>query len=55
MRKYNDNQIDAVLKLLDGIEVKGIDNCKRITMISSILMNGDDHDNSKEQNASDTT
>lgn len=55
MKKYNENQIGAVLRLLDGIEVKGIDNCKRIVMISSVLSNGDDHDNSKEQNASDTT
>lgn len=37
--EYTKEQIDGVLALLNGIEVKGLENAKRITMIDMILRN----------------
>ncbi len=37
--KYTETQIQSVLQLLNRIEVKGVDNCKRICIIEQILQN----------------
>jgi len=36
---YKQNAIESALTLLNQINVKGIDNCKRICMIEQILQN----------------
>ena len=40
MIKYNDEQIATAKLLLDNIHVNGVDNCKRIVMLSQILESG---------------
>lgn len=37
--KYTTTQIQSVLQLLNQINVKGIENCKRICLIEQILQN----------------
>ena len=40
MIKYKDEQIKNILNLLDNLTVKGIDNSKRVAIISQILNEG---------------
>lgn len=37
--KYTATQIQSVLQLLNQIDVKGIDNCKRVCLIEQVLQN----------------
>ena len=48
---YTKEQIDAALALLNGIDIKGIENAKRITMINMILNSPeeDQKDGSKDE------
>lgn len=48
---YTTEQIDGALALLNGIETKGIENAKRITMIDMILRSpeGDKNNGSKDK------
>ena len=48
---YTKEQIDAALALLNGIDIKGIENAKRITMINMILNSPeeDQKDGSKDK------
>ena len=46
---YREEQINAILTLLNNMEVKGIENAKRIVMIQQILQQGEpSNDNCKE-------
>lgn len=45
---YNQTAIQSALTLLNQINVKGIDNCKRICMIEQILQHPEKGDGEKE-------
>lgn len=51
--RYTTTQIQSAMALLNQIETKGVDNCKRICMIEQILQNpimeGKDGDCNKEK------
>ena len=40
MIKYREEQIKNILNLLDNLTIKGIDNSKRVAIISQILNEG---------------
>lgn len=45
---YTDTQIKSILQLLNQINVKGIENCKRICLIEQILQNPAEGEGEKE-------
>ena len=45
---YTDTQIKSILQLLNQINVKGIDNCKRICLMEQILQNPEEGEGEKE-------
>ena len=52
---YTDTQIKSILQLLNQINVKGIDNCKRICLMEQILQNPEEGEGEKENgNCSET-
>ena len=50
--KYTATQIQSVLQLLNQIDVKGIDNCKRICLIEQILQNPEEGEEKENGNCS---
>lgn len=46
--KYNQTAIQSALTLLNQIDVKGIDNCKRICMIDQILQHPEEGEGENE-------
>ena len=53
MVKYTDEQIHSMVILLNNLEIKGIENARRIAMITSIIDQGikenDNGNSSKEE------
>ena len=63
MLKYKEEQIQNIRNLLDNLAVKGVENAKRVAIISQILEEGivessikevACNDNSKKQRTADT-
>ncbi len=46
MITYDDEQIKAASVLLENMSVSGVDNCKRVVMLSQILNSGKPTENS---------
>ena len=48
MITYDDEQIKAANVLLENLSVSGVDNCKRVVMVSQILNSGKPIENNNE-------
>ncbi len=55
MLKYKDEQIRNIVSLLDNLTVKGIENTKRVAIISQILEEGISDKNTKEATSNDNS
>ena len=47
---FDETAIRSALMLLNQIEVKGIENCKRVTMIEQILQHPEEYKREEEDN-----